>query len=61
VGFILLTVNALTLEFHWHRFIKTDGDCLTIDRFGASAPGPVCLEKFGFTVDNVVAKAKALG
>ena len=28
---------------------------------GASAPGPVCLEKFGFTVENVVAKAKALG
>jgi transketolase len=48
-------------SFGWHRFVGTDGDCLTIDRFGASAPGPVCLEKFGFTVDNVVAKAKALG
>ena len=40
---------------------KFDGDTVSIDRFGASAPGPVCLEKFGFTVDNVVAKAKALG
>lgn len=48
-------------SFGWHRFVGTDGDCVTIDRFGASAPGPVCLEKFGFTVDNVVAKAKALG
>jgi transketolase len=55
-----LAVEAAS-SFGWHRFVGTDGDCLTIDRFGASAPGPVCLEKFGFTVDNVVAKAKALG
>jgi transketolase len=34
---------------------------VSIDRFGASAPGPLLMEKFGFTVDNVVAKAKALG
>jgi transketolase len=55
-----LAVEAAS-SFGWHRFVGTDGDCLTIDRFGASAPGPVCLEKFGFTVENVVAKAKALG
>jgi hypothetical protein len=28
--------------------------------FGASAPGGVVIEKFGFTVDNVVAQAKAV-
>jgi transketolase len=44
----------------WHRFVGTAGDTVSIDRFGASAPGNLCLEKFGFTVDNVVAKAKAL-
>jgi transketolase len=44
----------------WHRFVGTEGDVIGIDRFGASAPGGVCLEKFGFTVDNVLAKAKAL-
>jgi transketolase len=44
----------------WHRFVGTDGDTVSIDRFGASAPGGVCLEKFGFTVDNVIAKAKAV-
>jgi transketolase len=44
----------------WHRFVGTEGDTVSIDRFGASAPGNLCLEKFGFTVDNVVAKAKAL-
>jgi transketolase len=44
----------------WHRFVGTEGDTVSIDRFGASAPGNLCLEKFGFTVENVVAKAKAL-
>ncbi|MFO7628498.1 MAG: transketolase [Prochlorococcaceae cyanobacterium] len=48
-------------SFGWHKYAGFDGATVSIDRFGASAPGPVCLEKFGFTVDNVVAKAKALG
>jgi len=47
-------------SFGWHRFIGLDGDSVTMNRFGASAPGPTCLEKFGFTVENVVAKSKAL-
>jgi transketolase len=48
-------------SFGWHKYTGFDGDTVSIDRFGASAPGPLCMEKFGFTVDNVVAKAKALG
>ena len=55
-----LVVEASS-SFGWHKYSGFDGDTVSIDRFGASAPGPVCLEKFGFTVDNVVAKAKALG
>ncbi len=47
-------------SFGWHRFVGLDGDTVTMDRFGASAPGGTCMEKFGFTVDNVVAKANAL-
>ncbi|OUL25533.1 transketolase [Nostoc sp. 106C] len=47
-------------SFGWHKYIGTEGDIVSIDRFGASAPGNVCLEKFGFSVDNVLAKAKAL-
>jgi transketolase len=31
-----------------------------LDRFGASAPGDVLFEKFGFTVDNVLRRAKEL-
>ncbi|MBD2447873.1 transketolase [Nostoc sp. FACHB-152] len=54
-----LAVEAAS-SFGWHKYIGTDGDTVTIDRFGASAPGGVCLEKFGFSVDNVLAKAKQL-
>ncbi|MBD1911403.1 MULTISPECIES: transketolase [unclassified Leptolyngbya] len=48
------------ISMGWHKYVTSDGDTVSIDRFGASAPGNVCMEKFGFTVDNVVAKAKAL-
>jgi transketolase len=48
-------------SFGWHKYTGFDGAVVSIDRFGASAPGPLCMEKFGFTVENVVAQAKALG
>ena len=54
-----LSVEAGT-SFGWQRYTTDEGDSLSVDTFGASAPGGVILEKFGFTVDNVVAKAKAL-
>ena len=54
-----LSVEA-ACSFGWHKYVGTEGDTVSIDRFGASAPGGVCLEKFGFSVDNVLAKAKAL-
>ncbi|MGE5644095.1 MAG: transketolase [Byssovorax cruenta] len=41
----------------WDRYATST---LGIDHFGASAPGKVVLEKFGFTVENVVARAKEL-
>jgi transketolase len=44
----------------WHRYVGDHGDVLGIDHFGASAPAEVLLREFGFTVDNVVARAKAL-
>lgn len=47
-------------SFGWHKYVGSEGDTVSIDCFGASAPGGVCMEKFGFTVDNVVAKAEAL-
>ncbi len=44
----------------WHEWVGSDGDVIGIDHFGASAPGPVAMEKFGFTVENVVERALAL-
>jgi transketolase len=47
-------------SFGWHKFIGLDGDSVTMNRFGASAPGAICMKEFGFTVENVIAKSKAL-
>ena len=42
------------------RYIGAQGDMLGVERFGASAPSEVLLHEFGFNVDNVCARAKAL-
>ncbi|HZX70460.1 MAG TPA: transketolase C-terminal domain-containing protein, partial [Rhodanobacter sp.] len=44
----------------WRRYVGDHGDVLGIDHFGASAPAEVLLREFGFTVENVVKRAKAL-
>lgn len=41
----------------WERYVGHAGDIIGMNGFGASAPGPVVQEKFGFTVDNVVRRA----
>ena len=47
-------------SFGWHKFIGLDGESVTMNRFGASAPGDKCMNNFGFTVENVVKKATHL-
>ncbi|MBO0440941.1 transketolase [Candidatus Enterococcus ikei] len=42
--------------FGWERYVGTAGTTVTINHFGASAPGDLVLKEFGFTVDNVVSK-----
>jgi len=44
----------------WKRWVGDEGDSISIERFGASAPGETVLEQLGFSVDNVVARALAL-
>ena len=44
----------------WWKYVGTDGVVIGVDRFGASAPGPIVFEKLGFTGENVAAKAKEL-
>ncbi len=40
--------------FGWRRWIGEKGIAIGIDRFGASAPGPVVAENYGMTAENVV-------
>jgi transketolase len=44
----------------WCRYVGDAGDVIGVTTFGASAPGATNLERYGFTVDNVVARARAL-
>jgi len=44
----------------WSRWVGDHGDSISIEHFGASAPGTTVLEQFGYTLDNVVARANAL-
>ena len=54
-------VPALSVEagstFGWSRYADAS---VGLDRFGASAPGAVALERLGFTVDHVAERAQAL-
>mgnify|MGYP001796365377 CR=1 FL=1 len=48
------------ISMGWCRYVGSAGDVISIERFGASAPGKTVLEKLGYTVENVVARANAL-
>ena len=48
------------VPYGWSRYTGSEKNVLGITTFGASAPGGVMLEKYGFTVDNLVAKVKAV-
>jgi transketolase len=42
----------------WWKYVGSNGDVVGIDRFGASAPGKIVMAEFGFTPENVAARAK---
>ncbi|CAN5276160.1 transketolase [soil metagenome] len=44
----------------WHKYVTDEGDIIGIIRFGESAPAEELMKEYGFTVENVVKKAKAL-
>jgi len=44
----------------WRDYVGVEGDVVGLARFGASAPGSVVMEKLGFSVANVVARALAV-
>ncbi|WP_026683370.1 transketolase [Heyndrickxia coagulans] len=46
--------------FGWERYTGDEGDILSVKTFGASGNGKTVMEKYGFTVENVVARVKKL-
>ena len=45
--------------FGWERYVGAGGAIIGVDRFGTSAPGPEVMARYGFTVEHVVATARA--
>ncbi len=54
-----LAVEAAS-SFGWHRYTGLQGDIISIDHFGESAPAGALFKKYGFTIENVLEKAKGL-
>jgi transketolase len=61
---LLANVPKLAVEagatLGWWKYVGSGGDVVGLDRFGASAPGPVVMKELGFTAENVAARAKRL-
>ncbi|MGV7975879.1 MAG: transketolase [Anaerolineaceae bacterium] len=54
-----LMVEAGT-SIGFEKWVGPEGDYIAMDRFGASAPNAVLFEKFGFNLENVLSKSRAL-
>jgi len=52
------TAVEMAASLGWHRFVGMDGKLLTIDTFGASAPGDEVMERYGYTLDNLISIIK---
>ena len=48
------------IKLGWEHYTGLKGKIIGMDSFGASAPGPVLYEKFGFTAARIIAAAKEL-
>ncbi|AEV82762.1 transketolase [Actinoplanes sp. SE50] len=53
-----VTVEA-GIRMSWDRLLGDAGEAVSIEHYGASAPAKILFEQFGFTADNIVAKANA--
>jgi transketolase len=54
-----VSVEAGT-TFGWSKYVGDAGTSIGVDTYGASAPGGIIMKEYGFTVENVVAKAKEI-
>lgn len=44
----------------WAKWVGAEGDIISVDRFGSSAPGSEVMKQYGFTMENVVARMEKL-
>ena len=56
---IRIAVEAGTKQ-GWEHYVGLDGVIIGMDHFGASAPANVLYDKFGLTVENIVALARKI-
>ena len=54
-----LAIEALS-GFGWERYTGLDGDVIAMESFGASAPQDQLFKKFGFSLENVLERARKL-
>lgn len=48
------------IKLGWEHYVGLSGKIIGMETFGASAPGPVLYEKFGFTVEKIIEAANDL-
>lgn len=48
------------ISFGWSKYVGEKGEVIALDRFGASAPYQVLMEKFGFTAANASARVRRM-
>ncbi|AFM25801.1 transketolase [Desulfomonile tiedjei] len=47
-------------RYGWAEWTGSQGDIISVDRFGSSAPGGEVMKRYGFSVENVMERAEAL-
>jgi len=58
-GVRLLVIEA-GVSLGWRSYVGSQIAVIAVDTFGASAPGPVVMEHYGFTVDNICSRVRPL-
>ena len=48
------------IDLGWHKYVGLEGNVISMNSFGSSAPGSILFKKYGFTVENIVAVMKKL-
>lgn len=47
-------------DYGWYKYVGIDGKTMSVNTFGTSAPANIVIERYGFTVDNVIKNIKEM-